>query len=214
MSAWAVRYLAIAVLSLAGSAVASAASGISDMASTQACWVGGQYALAKTQTEGGRYPARLVRARPVNDGDIWAFPPNDFEGIVPIDTLVSDVERVAITPRFAVVARASGGYAVVDLTRENGEAQAFDSLDAVNRHTRAAGADPLRPEEFRTFDEVYRVLRPQRDFPWVLVTGGAIMSLTLATAAIRWRYRTRRGRRRPPQRGASSFATVGDDRQP
>ena len=90
-----------AVVAIVTPAVAPAAAGLSDGAATQACWIRPPYALVKCQSEGGRYPAWVVRGRPVtpDEDSYWSLLPVRFDGIVPLDAVVSDVERVAVAEK-------------------------------------------------------------------------------------------------------------------
>src|SRR5262245_21411001 len=98
-------------------AVAGAAAGLSDIAATRACWVREPYALVKCQSEGGQYPAQIVRARQrtPEEESSWSLIPVGYGDIVPLGTVGHDVDWVALTGQFIVAWQRSGRFIVVDL---------------------------------------------------------------------------------------------------
>src|SRR5438270_13518244 len=93
-----------AVVAILIPAMARAAARLTAGAATQACWLRPPYALVKCQSEGGRSPAWVVRARPVtpDEDSYWSLLPVRFDGIVPLETVVREVEGVAVADRFLV----------------------------------------------------------------------------------------------------------------
>lgn len=151
--AWCVGLLAVA----ACTGRAGAAAGISDALATQGCWLRPPYALLKCQSEGGWYPASLIRGRGKRSWDEWAY-----DGIVFEQEVASQVERVALTPRFAVLEVCWGkapSFEVVDLTDPDATVVRLAGEDEVRRYLgeHGEGGAPLR---FQSFEEVYRERGP------------------------------------------------------
>ncbi len=140
-----------AVVAVLTPAVAPAAAGLSDGAATQACWVRPPYALVKCQSEGGRYPAQVVRARPVapDEDSYWSLLPVRHDGIVPLDTVVSEVERVAVAGRFLVARTTKGPVVVVDLEGPGGRPVEFATTAAANEFLTGQAAPAVDESAFR-----------------------------------------------------------------
>ena len=178
----------IALLSVTPSA-APAAAGISDIAATRACWVRDPYALVKCQSEGGRYPARLVRAQPTTpeEDSFWSLFPAGYGGIVPLDTVVEDIDRVAIGPDVLVARTRAGEFWVVSLGEPAREVSRFASLGAANESLLRGG----RSAEGESFEAVYRASQPPPSVGVRLVLVGAVV-VGLAVPVVVWRWRRRR----------------------
>ena len=170
---------------------AVAAAGLSDIAATEACWIRAPYALVKCQSEGGRYPARLVRARPMTADEKWSLFPVGYCGIVPLDTVVGDIDQVAITPRFLVVRDRTGVFWVVALDEAVREPTQFPSLAAANEWLLQHGTAIVQENEFRPFEDVYRESRPPYSVvvPMVLI-GSLVVGFVLLVKI--WQRRRRR----------------------
>ncbi len=170
---------------------AVAAAGLSDIAATEACWIRAPYALVKCQSEGGRHPARLVRARPMSSDEKWSLFPAGYCGIVPLDTVVGDIDQVAITPRFLVVRDRTGVFWVVALDEAVREPTQFPSLAAANEWLLQHGAAIVQENEFRPFEDVYRESRPPYSVvvPMVLI-GSLVVGFVLLLKI--WQRRRRR----------------------
>jgi hypothetical protein len=159
-------------------ASAPAASGISDYCATKACWLRRPYALVKCQSDGGRYPAELVRARDVTPAEksSWDFFPVGHEGIVPLVTLAS-FDRIAIRSRFAVLECPSSGrmWAIIDLDDKNAKVSYCRSLREVNDRLHASRVGSVGPGDFRTFEEIHAAAKPYKPqntvpaFAWVIL---------------------------------------------
>lgn len=143
--------------------LARAAAGLSDIAATEACWIRPPYALVKCQSEGGRYHARLIRARPETpeEKSSWSLIPAGYEGIVPIETVVSDVDQVAITTRFLVVQNSAGAFEVLDMDKAAGVPQRFATLAKANDALVGGGVERVSEGDFQPFEVVYREYRPR-----------------------------------------------------
>jgi hypothetical protein len=152
-----------AVVAIVTPAVAPAAAGLSDAAATQACWIRPPYALVKCQSEGGRYPAWVVQGRPVtpDEDSYWSLLPVRYDGIVPLHTVVSEVERVAVAGRFLVARTTKGPVVVVDLDDADGEPVEFATTAAANEFLSEQAAPAVDEGEFRSFESVYQESRPK-----------------------------------------------------
>jgi hypothetical protein len=178
-----------AVVAMLTPALAEAAAGLSDGAATQACWIRPPYALVKCQSEGGRYPARVVRARPVapDEDSYWALLPVRHDGIVPLDTVVSEVERVAVAGQFLVAQTTKGPVVVVNLDDASGKPVEFATAAAANEFLTSQGAAAVDEAEFRTFESVYEESRPKPSV-WAQV-GSILLGVVLCAAVVvgmRW----------------------------
>ncbi|VTU01218.1 unnamed protein product [Gemmataceae bacterium] len=168
-----------------------AASGLSDIAATRACWVRAPYALVKCQSEGGRYPARVVRARAVTSEDesrSWLIP-EGFDGILPLETVANDVERVAIAGRFLIARHTCGRIVVVDMDAPNGEPGQFADVFAANEFLTRHGVPAIGEDAFRSFESVYDEFGPRHSGGVVVVP---LAGTALLTAAVVWVRRRRR----------------------
>lgn len=185
----------IALLS-ATPAAATAAAGISDIAATRACWVRDPYALVQCQSEGGRYPARLVRARATtsDEDSFWSLFPAGYGGIVLLETVVEDIDRVAVGPDVLVARTRTGEFWVVPLGDPPREASRFASLGAANESLLRDGRSAVAEGEFETFEAVYRASQPP---PSVVVrlalVGAVVVGPVLPVVVWRWRRRRRGG---------------------
>ena len=170
---------------------AVAAAGLSDIVATEACWIRAPYALVKCQSEGGRYPARLVRARPMSSDEKWSLFPAGYCGIVPLDTVVDHIDQVAITPRFLVVRDRTGVFWAVALDEAVREPTQFPSLAAANEWLLQHGTAIVQENEFRPFEDVYRESRPPYSVvvPMVLI-GSLVVGFVLLLKI--WQRRHRR----------------------
>jgi hypothetical protein len=164
-------------------AMAEAAAGLSDGAATQACWVRPPFALVKCQSEGGRYPAWVVRARPVapDEDSYWSLLPVRHDGIVPLDTVVSEAERVAVVGRFLVARTTKGPVVVVDLDDPSGKPAEFATAEAANEFLTSQGA-AVDEAEFRSFESVYEESRPKPSV-WAQV-GSALLAVVQCAAVV------------------------------
>jgi len=187
-----------AVIVILAPAIAPAAAGLSDGAATQACWIRPPYALVKCQSEGGRHPAWVVRARPVtpDEDSYWSLLPVRHDGIVPLDTVVSEVERVAVTGRFLVARTTKGPVVVVNLEGPGGKPVEFATTAAANEFLTSQGVSAVDESEFRSFDSLYQESRP-KPAVWARV-GGVLVAVVLCGAVVvgmrRW-WPVRRPRR-------------------
>jgi len=185
----------VATLTPAG---ALAAAGLSDGAATRACWIRPPYALVKCQSEGGRYPAWLVRARPVtpDEDSYWSLLPVRHDGIVPLDTVVSEVERVAVAGRFLVVQTTKGPVVVVNLEDPSGKPVEFATTAAANEFLTSQAVSAVDESAFCSFESVYQESRPKPTV-WARV-GSALVAVVLCGAVMvgmRWLWLVRRTRR-------------------
>jgi hypothetical protein len=187
------RLCGIVAVALMTPAAARAAAGLSDIMMTEACWVRAPYALVKCQSEGGRYPARVVRARPMtpDEDSSWSLVPAGYGGIVPLDTVANDVDRVALTGRFLVARQRSGRAVVVDLDAPNAEPVEFATVDAANGFLAGQGVPAVGEAEFRSFESVYREYRPRPSAVRVLVPLAGV-TLLVGGVAVLWVRRRRR----------------------
>ena len=172
------RVCSLAVLAMLtlSPAPGQAAAGLSDYVSTQACWIQAPFALVKCQSDRGRYPARVVLARPVTDDDaggFWDLLPKvvDYEGIVPLNDVVTDVESLARTEAFLVVKQQSGRIVVVDLDHPESPPSEFSSLDAANLFLVTKGNSGISEQDFQSFEMMYAELKAPSSMPIVAVLG-------------------------------------------
>jgi hypothetical protein len=172
-------------------AVAVSAAGLSDIAATRACWIRDPYALVKCQSEGGRYPARLVRARvaTADENSFWTLFPPGYDGIVPLSTVVEDIDRVAITTRFLVARERSGVFSVVALDKPDGEPTRFPSIAGVNEFLAQVGGSALAESEFVPFEDAYQASRPPYSPIVLLVQIGVVASGAVLLLVV-WRRRS------------------------
>jgi len=188
----------VAVVVMLMPSAAQAAAGMSDIMATQACWVRAPFALVKCQSEGGRYAARVVRAKPTasDEDSSWSLVPVGYDGIVPLDTVVDDVDRVAFVGQFLVVRQRSGKAVVVDLVSPEATPVEFDTLDAANEFLARQGLPKVGEAELRSFESVYREFGVQPS-PWInaLTLGGVVLACGAAALLCvrRSRNRTSRG---------------------
>src|SRR3954466_16397353 len=99
----------ISLLAVLGCASRASAN----MVPTRACWLRPPYGLLKSYGSEGPYKAELIRGREPASAWEWTH-----DGIVYLETVQLDVERLALAGRYAVMELAGGGvfrYAVVDL---------------------------------------------------------------------------------------------------
>src|SRR5262245_12316899 len=172
-----------AVVAILTPAMAPAAAGLSDGAATQACWIRPPYALVKCQSEGGRYPAWVVRARPVtpDEDSYWSLLPVRHDGIVPLDTVVREVERVAVAGRFLVAQTTKGPVVVVNLDDPRGKPVEFATTAAANRFLIRQAVAAVDESAFRSFESVYREARPK---PSVCARVGSVLVAVVLCGAV------------------------------
>ena len=121
----------------------------------------------------------------------WSLFPAGYCGIVPLDTVVGDIDQVAITPRFLVVRDRTGVFWVVALDEAVREPTQFPSLAAANEWLLQDGAAIVQENEFRPFEDVYRESRPPYSVvvPMVLI-GSLVVGFVLLVKI--WQRRRRR----------------------
>jgi len=184
-------YVCVVLVALTQSGL-FAAAGLSDIAATRACWIRSPFALVKCQSENGRYPARIVRARSTtpDESSSGSLVPAGYDGIVPLDTVVDNVDSVAQAGRFMVAKQRVGRVIVVDLNAPDEKPTVFATVDAANAFLARHGVLPVGEAEFRSFESVYREFGPPISL-WALVNlaGGAVV----CGAVFLWARR--RGRR-------------------
>jgi hypothetical protein len=173
-----------AVVTILTPAMAPAAAGLSDGAATQACWIRPPYALVKCQSEGGRCPAWVVRARPVtpDEDSYWSLLPVRHDGIVPLDTVVSEVERVAVAGQFLVARTTKGPVVVVNLDDPSGKPVEFATTAAANGFLTSQAVSAVDESAFRSFESVYQESRPKPSV-WTRV-GSVLVAVVLCGAVV------------------------------
>jgi hypothetical protein len=122
-------------------------------AASQVCWVRKPYALSRSEGRSGRQRfviTSLIRARE-SAGDI-----------VQLETVIDDVKRVAVTPRYLVLERGGGWrykYTVIDLDAEKSAPVDCETSEDLQRFL-GERTDSALPPRFQTFEEVYREQEP------------------------------------------------------
>lgn len=172
-----------------------AAAGISDIAATRACWVRAPYALIKCESDGGRDPARLVRARSATWTENLPGSMIAFDGIVPLDTVVDDIDRMIVTPRYFVARSEQGSYWVVDLVSPEKEPSEFTSVVGANEYMARAGDTAALERAFVPFAEVYQASHASESKPTTslaILYGGLIAVGMLLVAARDWHRRRKK----------------------
>ena len=121
----------------------------------------------------------------------WSLFPVGYCGIVPLDTVVDDIDQLAITPQFLVARDRIGVFWVVRLDDAEREPMQFPSLAMVNEWLAREGAAVVQESEFRPFEAVYREYRPPFSFvvPLVLI-GTPVVGFVLLVKI--WQRRRRR----------------------
>jgi hypothetical protein len=162
------RFALACAVALLGGGRAFAFHGYSDAGATRACWLERPYALVKCKTSRTagefHYPAQLVRGRDVLPDDAVM----DHDGIVTVEVVMDDIDRLAITPRYLIAElrpiRYKKGesddwqelrpFAVLDLTDARATPVRFDSREDLEAFLRGRPDVPV-PLRFQTFEEVY-----------------------------------------------------------
>ncbi len=169
-----------------------AAAGISDALATEGCWLRPPYALLKCQSDGGRYKARLVRGRRATVTDLFAY-----DGIVPLETVENEIERVALTTRFAVMETGWGGrlrHSLIDLTDEKAQTVYHEGEAELSRYLveHGEGGTAL---QFQTFEVLYRDRSPSWTTFWLVIGCGLVVLSTWIVCWLRHLNRSKRQRR-------------------
>ena len=121
----------------------------------------------------------------------WSLFPVGYCGIVPLDTVVDDIDQVAIAPQFLVARSRTGVFWVVGLDEAERKAVQFPSLAAANNLLVQEGAAVVQESEFRPFEAVYREYRPPFSFVVPLVIIGSLVVGFVLLLKI-WQRRRRR----------------------
>jgi len=122
---------------------------------------------------------------------MWSLFPTGYNGIVPLDTVVGDIDQVAITPQFLVACDRTGVFWVVELDDAERKASQFPSLAAANNLLVQEGAGVVQECEFRPFETVYQEFRPPYSVVVPLALIGSLAVGIVLLLAI-WRRRRRR----------------------
>lgn len=166
-----------------------AASGLSDWLATRACWLQPPYAVSKCYSRsGGPYNADLFLGRPSQDGDMW-----DYDGIVHVQSVASNLSRVAVTPRHLIVEYAglNPSFGIIDSQRGSVKPVDLKSWDQLRQYLKQQGENG-EGIHFQTFEEIYRERVP---WWWNHTTelGGLIFLLLVALGLVMiWRVRRKR----------------------
>jgi hypothetical protein len=161
----------------------------------ESCWLRRPYALRYTYGRTGDHHysnISLIRGRPRVASD------SAFQGkIIPLATVVDDVQRVAVTERYIVAelstsgtssgekSPAKGAYAVVDVADQNAKAVYLKNDEDFAAFARDH-PELMRPSRFQTFEEVHR-----ESIPWLrrsfLIVYVVCVALAIAAAVLaRW----------------------------
>jgi len=130
-----------------------AASGISDIPATRACWLRPPYALSKCYSLIGRpYRAVLFVGWPSQAGDM-----GHYDGIVPGLSIASNISQVAITSRYIIVEYAGSepSFGVIDTQRGVLEPVPLESWAELRRYLEQQGENN-EAICFQDFEEIYR----------------------------------------------------------
>jgi hypothetical protein len=130
-----------------------------------------------------------------DEDSYWSLLPVRHDGIVPLDTVVSEVERVAVTDRFLVIRTTKGPIVVVNLEDHSGKPVAFATPAAANEFLTSQAVSAVDESAFRSFESVYQESRP-RPTVWARV-GSVLVAVVLCGAVVigmRWLWLVRQTR--------------------
>jgi hypothetical protein len=131
-----------------------------------------------------------------DEDSYWSLLPVRHDGIVPLDTVVSEVERVAVAGRFLVARTTKGSVVVVNLEDPSGKPVEFATTAAANGFLTNQAVSAVDESAFRSFESVYQESRPKPTV-WARV-GSVLVAVVLCGAAVvgmRWLWLVRRTRR-------------------
>ncbi len=166
-----------------------AASGISGIPATRACWLRPPYALSKCYSLiGNPYHADLFLGCPSQSGDMC-----HYDGIVHMLLVASHISRVAVTSRFIIVEYADSkpSFGVIDTQTIVLEPVQLESWAELRQYLEQRGENN-EAVRFREFEEIYR----EPSSWWRVYTTElfALFSLVFVLALVMvWRYRRKRG---------------------
>jgi hypothetical protein len=131
-----------------------------------------------------------------DEDSYWSLLPVRHDGIVPLDTVVSEVERVAVAGRFLVARTTKGPAVVLDLDDPGGKPVEFATAAAANEFLTRQAAPAVDEGAFRSFESVYEEARPKPP-AWARVVGAlaaAVLCGVVVAGLRRW-WRGWRARR-------------------
>jgi hypothetical protein len=167
-----------------------AEAGLSEIARARAFWAKKPYALVKSGDKDiGPDTVDLILGRDATS-DEWL----SYEGIMPRETLVQDIARAAITPRYLLMQLSGNrGYAAIDL--ESARAKPLIFRDQPELLKALAGRSGAAKLDYRTFEDWHheRVEVPARNRG--LFNGSVALALVVLMPTLRrvfqWRMSVR-----------------------